>query len=64
MPDGSHCLTVKNGDLYGVEINVDIMPVGIGTVVGIRDERTPFYSILPLNKESQLLKLLDALKGI
>lgn len=44
-------------------IHVDIIAPNIAVMVGVKDIRSPFYCVLPIENERQLLKLVTAVQG-
>ena len=63
MGDTSYHLRIENGNMTALILSVDIIRPAIGYMVGIRNERDGKYSILPIETEKQLNKLINALQG-
>ncbi len=64
IPDGSYCLDITLCPIHSIVVHVDIISTGIAVMVGIKDHRSPYYTVLPIQYESQLNKLVAALKGV
>jgi len=61
-PDGTFLLELKI-DNQTLLIHVDIIAPAIAVMVGVKDIRSPFYCVLPIHNERQLLKLVTAVQG-
>ena len=60
--DGTFLLELKIAN-QTLLIHVDIIAPGIAVMVGVKDIRSPFYCVLPIHNERQLLKLVTAVQG-
>ena len=64
IPDGSYSLNITICPIHSIVVHVDIISTGIAVMVGIKDHRSPYYTVLPIQYESQLNKLVAAIKGV
>lgn len=61
--DGVYYARLQNYEMSPVVIAVDVLSPAVGVIVSIRDERSEYASVLPIETEAQLNKLTNALQG-
>lgn len=63
VDDTLYHLRIENGNMSALLLSVDIISP-IGYMVELRDERNNRGSVLPIENQYQISKLINALKGI